>query len=334
MLEPYEWKRSRTVLRRERASNRPDLVDYTALVLALGGMVIKLAPDSRHYINPLDINLNVRNEEDRDYDPIRGKSDFMLSFCEQILGGKAGLQPIDKTIIDRCIQRIYIKYIENQIPENMPILEDLYHSLLQQPESEAARIAAGLELYVKGSLNVFNHHTNVDINNRIVCFDVKDLGQHLKKLGMLVVQDQIWSRVTINRMNHKYTRYYVDEFHLLLRDPETAAGAVEMWKRFRKWGGMPTGITQQVGDLLMSPKIEGIFANSDFFYLLNQAPTDMRHVADMLEVSPFQMEYVKDAPRGTGLLKFKGTIIPFRDNFPENSKLYGLMTTKLEEVTA
>ena len=216
--------------------------EYNPLIHALKGQVVKLSPTSKDYLNPLDININYSDEEN----PLALKSDFVLSFCELIIGGRDGLEPIEKTVIDRSVTRIYQKYFENPTPANMPILEDLYEEIKKQPEQEAGRIASALELYVKGSLNVFNHHTNVDISNRIVCFDIKELGKQLKKLGMLVVQDQIWNRVTINRNEHKSTRYYCDEFHLLLKDEQTAAYSVEIWKRFRKWGGIPTGITQNV----------------------------------------------------------------------------------------
>ena len=163
-----------------------------------------------------------------------------------MLGGKEGLQPIEKTVIDRAVQVVCRPYFADPIPENMPVLGDLYAELLKQPEPEAARVAAALELYVSGSLNFFNHRTNVEIGNRLVCFDIKQLGQQLKKLGMLIIHDQVWNRVTINRAASKATRYYMDEFHLLLREEQTAAYSVEIWRRFRKWGGMPTGITQNV----------------------------------------------------------------------------------------
>lgn len=256
--------------------------EYNPLIHALKGQVVKLSPTSKDYLNPLDININYSDEEN----PLALKSDFVLSFCELIIGGRDGLEPIEKTVIDRSVTRIYQKYFENPTPQNMPILEDLYEEIKKQPEQEAGRIASALELYVKGSLNVFNHHTNVDISNRIVCFDIKELGKQLKKLGMLVVQDQIWNRVTINRNEHKSTRYYCDEFHLLLKDEQTAAYSVEIWKRFRKWGGIPTGITQNVKDLLSSAEIENIFENSDYIYMLNQAQGDREILAKKLGISP------------------------------------------------
>ena len=234
--------------------------EYSALVKRFGGQVIKISPTSSQYINPMDINMNYSDDDN----PIALKADFILSLCELIVGGKEGLKPVEKTVIDRCIHQIYQQYFLNPVPENMPLLEDLYNALLKQDEPEAKNVATALEIYVTGSLNVFNHRTNVDITNRLVCYDIKDLGKQLKKIGMLVVQDQVWGRVTENRSQGKSTRYYMDEMHLLLREEQTAAYTVEIWKRFRKWGGIPTGITQNVKDLLASKEVENIFENSDF----------------------------------------------------------------------
>lgn len=183
--------------------------EYYPLVQLLQGQVIRISPNSDQYINPMDINLNYSEDES----PISLKADFVLSLCELIVGSKAGLEPVEKTIIDRCVRMVYQNYLEHPVPENMPIMQDLYDCILAQEEPEAKRIATALEIYVKGSLNVFNHRTNVDINNRLICFDIKELGKQLKKIGMLVVQDQVWNRVTINRAEHKSTRYYIDEFH-------------------------------------------------------------------------------------------------------------------------
>ena len=207
--------------------------EYAPLVERLHGQVIKISPTSTNYINPMDLNLDYSDDES----PLSLKSDFILSLCELIVGGKEGLQPVQKTIIDRCVRLVYQTYLNDPRPENMPILEDLYNLLRSQEEKEAQYIATALEIYVTGSLNVFNHQSNVDINNRIVCYDIKELGKQLKKIGMLVVQDQVWNRVTINRAAHKSTRYYIDEMHLLLKEEQTAAYTVEIWKRFRKWGG-------------------------------------------------------------------------------------------------
>ena len=302
--------------------------EYYPLVKRLHGQVIRISPNSTDYVNPMDINLDYSDDDS----PISLKADFVLSLCELIIGGKNGLEPIEKTIIDRCVRIIYRDYLQHPIPENMPILEDLYNSILAQDEPEAKRIATALEIYVKGSLNVFNHRTNVDVNNRIVCYDIKELGKQLKKIGMLVVQDQIWNRVTINRALHKSTRYYIDEFHLLLKDEQTASYSVEIWKRFRKWGGIPTGITQNVKDLLASREIENIFENSDFIYMLNQAGGDRQILAKQLNISPHQLSYVTNSNEGEGLLFYGNTIIPFKDKFPKDTQLYSIMTTKPDEV--
>lgn len=226
----------------------------------------------------------------------------------------------------------YQTYLNDPRPENMPILEDLYDLLRAQEEKEAQYIATALEIYVTGSLNVFNHRSNVDINNRIVCYDIKELGKQLKKIGMLVVQDQVWNRVTINRAAHKSTRYYIDEMHLLLKEEQTAAYTVEIWKRFRKWGGIPTGITQNVKDLLSSREVENIFENSDFVYMLNQAGGDRQILAKQLGISPHQLSYVTHSGEGEGLLFYGATILPFVDHFPKNTELYRIMTTKPQEL--
>ena len=300
--------------------------EYYPLVQALHGQVIRISPVSDQYINPMDLNLNYSEEDN----PLSLKADFILSLCELIVGGKNGLEPVEKTIIDRCVRLVYQEYLADPVPEKMPILEDLYNLLRKQEEPEAQRLATSLEIYVTGSLNVFNHRTNVDINNRIVCFDIKELGKQLKKIGMLIVQDQVWNRVTINRSAHKSTRYYVDEFHLLLKEEQTAAYSVEIWKRFRKWGGIPTGITQNIKDLLASREIENIFENSDFIYMLNQASGDRQILAKQLNISPTQLSYVTNSNEGEGLLFYGNVIIPFVDRFPKNS-LYKIMTTRPEE---
>ena len=304
--------------------------EYSPLVERFGGQVIKISPTSEQYINPMDINMNYSDDDN----PIALKADFILSLCELIVGGKEGLKPVEKTVIDRCIHQIYQKYFEHPGPENMPLLEDLYNALLKQEESEARNVATALEIYVTGSLNVFNHRTNVDITNRLVCYDIKDLGKQLKKIGMLVVQDQVWGRVTENRSQGKSTRYYMDEMHLLLREEQTAAYTVEIWKRFRKWGGIPTGITQNVKDLLASKEVENIFENSDFIYMLNQAVGDRQILAKQLNISPHQLSYVTHSGEGEGLLFYGNVILPFVDRFPKDLELYRIMTTKPDEVAA
>ncbi|OLR54970.1 conjugal transfer protein TraE [Hornefia porci] len=302
--------------------------EYAPLVQRLKGQVIHISPTSKEYVNPMDINLNYSEDDN----PLALKSDFILSLCELVIGGREGLAPIEKTVIDRAVQSVYRHYLADPDPAKMPILGDLYDELLKQPEPEAARVAAALELYVSGSLNVFNHRTNVELSNRLVCFDIKSLGKQLKKLGMLVIQDQVWNRVTVNRAEKRATRYYMDEFHLLLREEQTAAYSVEIWKRFRKWSGIPTGITQNVKDLLSSREVENIFENSDFILMLNQAGGDQAILAKQLSISPQQMKFVTHTEAGEGLLFYGNVILPFIDRFPTDTELYRVMTTKPEEV--
>ena len=309
--------------------------EYFSLVQRLGGQVIRLSPAGKgmdgkpQYVNPMDINANYSEEDN----PLALKADFILSLCELVVGGKDGLMPVEKTVIDRCVHLIYCKYFADPCPENMPLLEDLYNALLQQEEKEAHHVATALEIYVKGSLNLFNHRTNVNVNNRIVCYDIKELGKQMKKLGMLVIQDQVWGRVTANRTAGKSTRYYADEFHLLLKEEQTAAYSVEIWKRFRKWGGIPTGLTQNVKDLLSSREVENIFENSDMIIMLNQAAGDRQILAKQLNISPHQLSYVTHSGEGEGLLFFGNVILPFVDRFPTDLELYRIMTTKLGEVS-
>ncbi len=307
--------------------------EYFSLVQRLKGQVIKISPTSSQYINPMDININYSEDDS----PLALKSDFILSLCELIVGGKEGLTPVEKSIIDRCVTLVYAEYLADcktgsvPDPAKIPILGDLYDALGRQEEKEAKHIRSALEIYVTGSLSVFNHRTNVDITNRIVCYDIKELGKQLKKLGMLIVQDQVWNRVTINRAEKRSTRYYMDEFHLLLKEEQTAAYSVEIWKRFRKWGGIPTAITQNIKDLLSSREVENIFENSDFVYMLNQAAGDRAILAKQLNISPHQLSYVTGSGVGEGLLFYGNVILPFVDKFPTNTELYSIMTTKLIE---
>ena len=301
--------------------------EYRAMVEYLGGQVVRISPTSDQYVNPMDITMNYSEDDN----PVMLKVDFILSLCELIMGTKDGLQPTEKTIIDRCVRLVYRKYLEDPRPENIPILEDLYNLLLQQEEPEAKYVATALEIYVTGSLNVFNHRTNVELSNRLVCFDIKDLGKQLKKIGMLIIEDQVWCRVSENREAGKSTRYYMDELHLLLREEQTAAYTVEIWKRFRKWGGMPTGITQNVKDLLASREVENIFENSDFILMLNQAIGDRAILAKQLNISPHQLSYVTHSGEGEGLIFYGNVILPFIDRFPKDTKLYEVINTKFIE---
>lgn len=302
--------------------------EYAPLVLRLGGQVIHISANSRDHINPMDISMDYNDEGD----PLRLKSEFILSLCE-LMVGQDRLDSKGHSIIDNCLPKVYEKYFADPKPENMPVLGDLYDLLCQRSDPEAQYIAAAMERYVTGSLNVFNHRTTVNLNNRIVCYDIRELGNQLKQLGMLIVQDQVWNRVTTNRAAGKNTRYYVDEMHLLLREPQTAAHTVEIWKRFRKWGGIPTGITQNIKDLMNSKAVEiqNIFENSDYMVLLTQGPGDADILADLLNISRQELAYIKQGVPGEGLLCYGGTIVPFVDRFPKDTQLYQLMTTRFSE---
>lgn len=305
--------------------------EYGPLVSALHGQIVMISPTSHDYINPMDINTNYSDGEAA----AKLKIDFILSLMELIIGGKNGLEPIEMSIIDVAAENVYEQYFDDPDPEKMPILEDLYSEILNMKRPEAERVATKLERFVHGSSNLFNHRTNVDIKNRIVCFDIKSLGAQLKKIGMMTVQDHVWNRVTANRMTGKFTRYYMDEFHLLLADPQTAAYTVEIYKRFRKFGGIPTGITQNITDLLSSTQIANIFSNCEYIRMLKQKGDDARLLQKELHISPKEMKYVTNMPPGNGLLFFGSVIIPFKDPFPKNTNIYRIITTKpAEQITA
>lgn len=303
--------------------------EYAPLVNALSGEIIKISVNSDKYINPMDIPLDA----DFDENPIALKSDFITSLCEIVVGGRYGITAEERSIIDMCVNEIYKPFLSFEpTQEKMPILSDLYNALKAKGEV-ALRVANSLEMFVNGSQNIFNHRTNIDMSNRIICFDIKDLGNQLKKLGMLILQETVWNRVSANRGQRKKTRYYIDEFHLLLKDEQTANYSAEIWKRFRKWGGIPTGITQNVKDLLMSSVVENIFDNSEFIYMLSQAAGDREILGEKLHISPEQLKYIENAGQGEGLIKFGSTILPFKDEFPRDTEMYKLMTTKpLEQV--
>lgn len=307
--------------------------EYRLLVSVLGGQVIKISVNSTNYINPMHINLTADNSNDKDYDPIASKCNFVISFCELILGNKATLDKKEISVIDSCCLEIYDKYAKNPVLEEMPILEDLYNALLNRKGKAkpiGENLAMAMERYVTGSLSYFNHRTNVDIYNRVVCYDLKDMDKNQRDLSMLMVQESTWDRVAQNRGN-KYTWVNIDEFHVLLRNPMTAAYSVDMWKRFRKWGGIPTGITQNVKDLFKSAEIENILDTTDFIVMLNQAGDDARILADHLDISDDEMSYIKTGEHGKGLLFAGNTKVPFVDEFPKNTLAYKVMTTKPDE---
>ena len=320
--------------------------EYFPLVNALNGQVVKISAKSTDYINPMDVNLDVIyhpekyriNGDTEDVDTIiADKSEFIASFCELIMKKPQGaeLDGDEVSIIDHCIKDIYEEFLYNDpVPEKMPVLEDFLNRLNDYADQNdaARRIANCLQLYVTGSQNVFNHRTNVDMNNRVVCFDIKDLGTTLRKPGMLIVQNMVWTRVSTNRALKKATRYYVDEFHLLLKQLQTANYSVEIWKRFRKWGGIPTGLTQNVSDFLGSLAVENIVGNSDFIYMLNQHSGDQKILAEKLNISQHQLSFVNNSNAGEGLIFYGNVIIPFSDKYPTDTKTYAIMSTKPEEM--
>ena len=300
--------------------------EYTALVQKFEGQVIKISPSSTQYINPMDINANYSEEDN----PIALKADFILSLCELIVGGKEGLQPIEKTVIDRCVRLVYREMALGLETAKTPLLQDLYEELLRQPEPEAKRIATALELYCTGSLNLFNHPTNVNLNSRVVCFVLKGMGENLRKIAMHITNDFVTSAVGTNFKNGVATWCYFDEFHILLRDPLTASYFVTVWKMLRKQGCVPSALTQNVKDLLASREIENILDNTDFMILLSQAQSDRAILAKQIGISEHQLSYITQSNSGEGLLFYGSVTIPFVDRFPRG-EIYDLLTTKPED---
>lgn len=303
--------------------------EYSALVRRLGGQVVEIAPDSPNHINPMDINADFDAGEEN---PMALKSDFLLSLMELIVGGKDGLQPVERTVIDRCVRLMYRDYLQNPQGADMPTLQDLYELLCKQAEPEAARLATSLEIYVTGSLNVFNSRTDVDLSARLVCLDLKKLGAGLRTIAMLIMQDLVWSQVSANFAEHRATWCYFDEFHVLLRDELTASYCVSIWKMLRKKGCVPSALTQNVKDLLASREIENIFENSDFLVMLSQAQGDRQILAKQLGISPTQLSFVTNSNSGEGLLFYGNVIIPFSDRFPQGTEIYRLLTTRPEDL--
>lgn len=307
--------------------------EYESLVKYLDGQIIRLANGTDTYVNPMEVDLSLVWGEDKEYDPISDQIDFLVSLCEQLMGGRLGLSQEEIAIIITCAQAVYDRWLEEPTEDTMPILEDLYNEIIKEKDEESFKLARKLKVFIT-TYDIFNHRSNVNINNRIVSFDIKDLGKMLKPAGMCIIQNFIWKRVAANRILGKYTRVYFDEFHLFLRDPKTQEYSIEIWKRFRKWGGIPTGITQNVKDLLRSTDVEVIFENTDFIIMLNQGPGDARILQEKLEISIYQMKYVVNTSEGRGLIFYGDRIIPFYDEFPQDTTMYKIMTTKFDEVGA
>ena len=301
--------------------------EYAPLVRRLGGQVIEIAPDSHHHLNPMDVELNMAAGES----PLSMKADFLLSLCELVVGGKEGLQPIEKTVVDRCVRLVYREQALGLDTGKTPLLQDLYEELLKQPEPEARRVATALELYCTGSLNLFNHPTNVKTDSRVVCIVLKNMGENLRKIAMHITNEFVSQAVDTNFREGVATWCYFDEFHVLLRDPLTASYFVAVWKMLRKKGCVPSALTQNVKDLLASREIENILDNTDFMILLSQAQSDRAILARQLGISEHQLSYITHSNSGEGLLFYGNVTIPFVDRFPKG-EIYDLLTTRPEDM--
>lgn len=311
--------------------------EYAPLTALLGGECVRIAAGSKNYLNPLDMDLDYADDDD----PVTLKSDFISSLCETIIGGRYGISPNQKTVIDRCVRQVYAPYLEHMStlgndvtydPEYMPTLIDLYELLLSQPEPEAQNIALSLELYCTGSLDTFAHKTNVNTHSRFVVYDIKDIGSGMKEMGFQICLDTVWNKMISNKKAGKRTWLYLDEFYLLTQTDSSAKFLQQIWKRARKWNGIPTGITQNVEDMLKSSESRTIISNCEFVLMLNQAPLDKIELSQMFNISPTQQQYITNSDSGTGLLYTGKTIVPFVDKFPKDTQLYKVMTTKPDEV--
>lgn len=318
--------------------------EYQPLAALLGGQVIKIAAGGSVYLNPMDMDINYGNSDEGKTDPISMKCDFISGLCETMSGDKRTLSANQKSIVDRCVRILYQPYMDHMkavYKENhnitcdiksSPTLKEFYELLLGQPEYDAQSLALTLERFCVGSLDTFAHHTNVNTSNRFIVYDIKDIGDGLKELGLQVCLNQVWNQIIENKKKGKYTWFYIDEFYLLTQTESSALFLQQVYKRARKWNGIPTGITQNVGDLLASPQACAILNNCEFIMMLNQSPIDKMQLANMLNISPTQLSYITNSDPGQGLIYTGKSIVPFLDRFPTNTKLYKVMTTKPEDV--
>ncbi len=311
--------------------------EYGRMAKLLNGEIVRVAAGSDVHINPMDMDPQYADMDD----PITLKSDFVITLCETIMNDRYGLTAQQKSIIDRCVRRIYEPFMATYNPDTftcdkskLPTLFDLQRVLEEQTGYEAAQLATSLELYTRGSLNVFAHHTNVEYENRFVVYDIRDIGANLKPVAMLTVLDNVWNRIIENKKKGRNTWFYVDEIYLLFKTENSANFLRELWKRARKWGGVPTGITQNVEDLLGNDIARTMISNCEFILMLNQAPMDRNELAVLLNISPSQLSYITNSQPGEGLIYTGSSIIPFVDRFPKNTQMYRAMTSKMEEVKA
>ena len=318
--------------------------EYLPLAKLLGGEVVTISAGGKVYLNPLDMDINYGNDDDSKVDPIAMKCDFIGGLCETMAGDKMALSATQKSIVDRCVRLIYKPYIDHMEElqktnpsitcdvKASPTLQDFYDTLQAQQEWEAQSLALTLERFSVGSLDTFAHQTNVSRHNRLMVFDIKDIGVGMKELGLQVCLNTIWNQIIENHKIGRYTWFYIDEFYLLTQTASSATFLQQVYKRARKWHGIPTGITQNVGDLLASPQGEAILNNSPFVLMLNQSSIDKMKLANILNISPTQLSYITNSDPGRGLIYTGKTIVPFIDQFPTNTKLYKVMTTKPNEV--
>lgn len=310
--------------------------EYAAMAKTFGGAIVKISNGSKAYINPFDINL--QNSGD-DGDPVKVKSDFIQSICETAIGGRFGLSQIEKSLIGRCATRLYSDHVRNlqasgkdMDSESAPTMVDFYNLLMVQPEPEAANIALALERFVSGSDDLFSHHTNIDAQNRFIVYDIKDIGSGLKELGLQIAFDAIWNKMIENRAKGKRTWIYIDEFYLLMTKETSAEYISTIWKRARKWNGVPTAITQNVEDMLKSEQARTVINNSHFVTLLQQSPVNRKQLSNLLGLTTEEQKYISTSKPGMGLLKIGEDVFPINDDFPKDTKLYGIMTTKPDEL--
>ena len=300
--------------------------EYGPLVTALGGEIIDISSTSKNHINALDINADYGD----DADAVAVKSEFVESLFDQMMGNME-ISPQTKSIIDRCTTLVYKNYKKRGFTGTAPTLKDFRKILMEQPEPEAQDLALALELFTDGSLDTFSRKTNVDVNNRLICYDILELGKQLQPIGMLVILDSILNRISSNRANGKNTFIFIDEIYLLFQHEYAANFLFKLWKRVRKYGAFCTGITQNVDDLLQSHTARTMLANSEFVIMLNQASTDRNQLAELMNISDNQQVFITNVEAGKGLMKIGSSLVPFVNRYPKNTKLYGLMSTTVGE---
>lgn len=319
--------------------------EYLPLAKLLDGEVIKIAAGGTTYLNPMDMDINYGDDdENKNVDPIAMKCDFIGGLCETMMGDQKALTSVQKSIIDRCVRILYQPYLQHMKDIQLknpnitcdikasPTLKDLYEMLLSQPEYDAQLLALSLERFCVGTFDTFAHHTNVSRNKRFIVYDIKDIGDGMKEMGLQVCLNAVWNQIIENKKINRYTWFYIDEFYLLTQTDSSASFLQQVYKRARKWQGIPTGITQNVGDLLASPQAVAILNNCDFILMLNQSSIDKMQLAKMLNISPTQLSYITNSDPGQGLIYTGKTIVPFIDRFPQNTKLYKVMTTKPDDL--